>query len=67
MKWLAGGIAYACVALYVLVSLLGMVFALLVQLLIIVGIGLAGWIILKKLGGDSIKDCDDSSEKNHKT
>ena len=71
MKWLAGGIAYACVALYMLVSLLGVVLAILVQLLSLIGIGLVGWFILRKLGGgdteDDIKVCDEFRDKDHKT
>ena len=50
MKWLAIGITYACVFLYVATALVGAVMALFGQvfvLLILALLGLVGWAILK--------------------
>lgn len=65
MKWLAGGIAYACIAIYVLVNLFGALIAALVHLLLLAGLGIVGHLVIKMFTKSNINEPDEPVPKHH--
>lgn len=64
MKWLAGGFAYACITFYLLAGLMGMLLALLTQIALILGLGIAGHFFIQALCKRAAED-DDLARKHH--
>lgn len=65
MRWVAGGILYACAALYILVNLLGAVMAMLVHLIMLIGLALIGKFLVKSVASIIKKSDDEGQTDKH--